>query len=465
MNHDSSDKTSDSDPGTADVTRAVDAEALETELEAQKQLALGLRTKLEAQSELLQDLTRDLDEREREIAQIKRSTSWIVTAPVRAVVTRVSRLLFRKERKLKRPRKDIRQAKVSNAKQSGLDHAVGIAKRKGRTYQSLEGRPGSSDSQAKLERLLLERLKRTGAEYPLEGFSVLDVGCNEGFFCNVARELGATRVVGIDRSAGVIELARQRFPDITFIHGSWWEVPEERFDVILFLSAIHYEPEQKRLLDFLATRLKPGGTLVLECGVVRDPHRGTTAGWRAIERSDGLRRYPTLSYLREALLASYAVRAVGPSVSQKGDPIPRTVLHCTPRRPVALLISGESKSGKSTLADLLHTKGILTYSTDSLFSHLVTNDAYFRSDLSKWLRKRLGPQRNWSVAAKLVVEHAREQAFSEQVVAELPFDNTTVFVVEGEALRHDKIRCAIHQALQERGVIVWIVERPPSIAA
>ena len=118
-------------------------------------------------------------------------------------------------------------------------------------------------------------------------------------------------------------------------------------------------------------------------------------GWRAVMRNDGLRRYPTPSYLQQFLLANYVTEKIGPSVPQRGDPIPRFAFDCTPRRPIALFISGAQNSGKTTLANILRSRSILTYSIDSLFLRLVSVEAYFRSDLSKsaprtaWGEKKL----------------------------------------------------------------------------
>ena len=221
------------------------------------------------------------------------------------------------------------------------------------------------------------------------------------------------------------------------MHGSWWEVPDEKFDLILFLSAIHYESEQKRLLDFLASRLKPEGTLVLECGVVEDTQWHTAPAWRAIERHDGLKRYPTLAYLKEHLLSKYAVRVTGPSVLQRGDPVPRTVFHCVLRRPLVLLIGGNSMVGKTALADQFRGGGILCYSTDRLFWRLVNDELYYRSNLSHWLREFMGAERSWVVASRAIVDHGRQKEFAELIGAELPDEGVPIFALEGEALCHE----------------------------
>ena len=320
-------------------------------------LLADLRTELSAETSRRRELEFKLLARTREIAQLKRSSSWLITAPMRKLGQGLRRFLAMTMGPASDDKQLIREGASNIVCSSGrhagerdesssqCDFKVSTTPSgvKRTQYQSLEGLTGGSDLSGKLSRLKLDQLGR-GRARPLEGFSVLDLGCNEGFFCNAARELGAARIVGIDRSEDFIQRARLRFPEITFLHGSWWDLPDEQFDVILFLSAIHYEPEQKKLLDLLSTRLKPEGTLVLECGAVADDHRAPS--WQAIERHDGLKRYPTFAHLRRGLLSKFAVRVIGQSVPQRGDPIPRVVLHCTPRRPLALLIHGDFTVGQ-----------------------------------------------------------------------------------------------------------------------
>ena len=219
------------------------------------------------------------------------------------------------------------------------------AKRRGQ-YQSFDDAKGASQSAEKLKALRLASLQNRHSEAtPLEGLSLLDLGCNEGFFCGEAVRQGARRVVGLDSNNGFLERARKRFPTVDFRHGSWWDIPDETFDVILFLSAIHYEPEQRALLQKLAGHLTPTGVLVIECGIAG----GQRKSWEAVKRGDGVRRYPSMTMFTEELLKPYAVRSMGRSVLQGGDPVPRQVFHCYLRRSTALLFVGPSTTGKSTL--------------------------------------------------------------------------------------------------------------------
>jgi ubiquinone/menaquinone biosynthesis C-methylase UbiE len=45
------------------------------------------------------------------------------------------------------------------------------------------------------------------------GLSVIDLACGEGFYTRMLRRLGAHRVLGVDLSGGMIELARKQGRD------------------------------------------------------------------------------------------------------------------------------------------------------------------------------------------------------------------------------------------------------------
>jgi 2-polyprenyl-3-methyl-5-hydroxy-6-metoxy-1,4-benzoquinol methylase len=81
--------------------------------------------------------------------------------------------------------------------------------------------------------------------YPLDGKSVLDVGCKYGYFCHEALKRGARCVKGIDVNAENIRIA-QRIIDL-------WQRPilvecldimalgeSDMYDVVLFLNVMHH---------------------------------------------------------------------------------------------------------------------------------------------------------------------------------------------------------------------------------
>src|SRR4051794_23896292 len=111
-------------------------------------------------------------------------------------------------------------------------------------YQTFDGQRGDSRTAEKLERIQLPP--------SLEGKSVLDLGCNEGFFALEAKKRGAVRVVGLDHDKRSIQAAKEHAAqanlDVEFLCSKMSDLPKEKFDFILLLSALHYIDEPARLL-------------------------------------------------------------------------------------------------------------------------------------------------------------------------------------------------------------------------
>jgi SAM-dependent methyltransferase len=233
-------------------------------------------------------------------------------------------------------------------------------------YQSFDEESGSSKTEAKFQALNL----------PPEFFSgkrVLDLGCNEGAFCGRALSLGADLVVGIERNADAAEAARSRFPGVTVLNRSWAEPLDGEFDVVLFLSAIHYDPDKLGRLKAICTLLSPDGTFVLECGV------GPGAGLVEVEthRRVGTVSHPTRNlWLKWLSEAGFVVAYEGRSVDQAGDPVPRYVFHCRKFQKSAILLSGQASEGKTSLARALGHRAVsldhILYSFDQ--EHGVTGE-------------------------------------------------------------------------------------------
>ncbi|MDR2489261.1 MAG: methyltransferase domain-containing protein [Desulfovibrio sp.] len=207
-------------------------------------------------------------------------------------------------------------------------------------YQTFPWQAGSSRSFEKLLSLSLPALK---------GKTVLDVGCNAGYFCGWAAFQQAKRVVGIDRDCESIALARECFPECSFVCGDWNHIGRARFDLVLCLSAIHYAEDQQALLAALMNSLTPGGMLVLELGIAP----GDEDAFVAVDRNMNAhtvdtRLFPTWAKIH-ALLSRHAFKYMGESVRQAGDPLPRHVFHVHRRRPLAVLLMDRHYSGKSSV--------------------------------------------------------------------------------------------------------------------
>jgi tRNA (mo5U34)-methyltransferase len=91
----------------------------------------------------------------------------------------------------------------------------------------------------------------------LEGKSVLDIGCNGGFYSLEMKRRGASRVLGIDSDDDY--LAQARFAaevsgvDIEFRRMSVYGVGElqERFDLVLFMGVLYHLRHPLLALDLL----------------------------------------------------------------------------------------------------------------------------------------------------------------------------------------------------------------------
>jgi len=247
-------------------------------------------------------------------------------------------------------------------------------------YQSFPCELGSSDSASKLFALSLPALSDK---------TFLDVGCNEGFFCGYAAFDGASRVVGLDLDERFIAHARERFPHCTFLAQGWDQLPDERFDVILLASALHYADDQPAMIARLMERLAPGGVLVLELGV----HPGDDNRWVRVQRGKiDTRLFPTRARLLE-VLAPYACRFMGASVRQAGDPVPREVVHVTARRPLALLLLADPGAGKTNLARTVFAPaGITVVNGDSLLHDVALGRQAASPELQKLVREDHSPR-------------------------------------------------------------------------
>ncbi len=309
------------------------------------------------------------------------------------------------------------------------------------SYQSFPDQKGSSDSSAKLEALRLP---------DLTGKSFLDIGCNEGFFCGEALRRGAARVVGIDASENSIRRAKDRFPNADFRCQTWERLPNEEFDVIIMLSALHYEPRPRQLMARIAQRLRPDGLFILETGVSME----LAKLWFEVPRGVGPVLYPTEPLLMENVLADFAARQIGPSVNQAGDPLARFVYHCRKLAPMFLVISGPSGIGKSTFtrqfeqlgADVLQAdlalvraKNFDIKSSNGKFNRYLETLDHRR--IKTWIDEICDPKLAAAVGRFLFQSAPKEK---------------TVTIAEGYAFEHPVIREAFLKCLDEAGCRFWI---------
>lgn len=98
----------------------------------------------------------------------------------------------------------------------------------------------------------------------LKGKTVLCVGCGTGEECQEIKSRGALRVVGIDNAEGLIEIAKQSYPDVEFqvMDMESLDFPKASFDLMYSSLALHYVESWTPVLKRVRAALKPGGEVL-----------------------------------------------------------------------------------------------------------------------------------------------------------------------------------------------------------
>ena len=91
----------------------------------------------------------------------------------------------------------------------------------------------------------------------LRGWTVLDIGCNAGFYSQAMKQRGADRVLGIDTDERYLDQARFAADvaglEVEYRRMSVYELPslQERFDLVLFMGVLYHLRHPLLALDML----------------------------------------------------------------------------------------------------------------------------------------------------------------------------------------------------------------------
>ena len=113
---------------------------------------------------------------------------------------------------------------------------------------------------------------------------VLDIGCGPGNSTAVLRErYPHAKILGVDSSPDIIEVARNTYPDIDFqlcdVSTQLNDLPAD-FDVVFSNACIQWVPDHPHLIPGLLARLRVGGVLAVQTPMnyeeaIMDWYRGT----------------------------------------------------------------------------------------------------------------------------------------------------------------------------------------------
>jgi SAM-dependent methyltransferase len=107
-----------------------------------------------------------------------------------------------------------------------------------------------------------ETIRRAGIG---AGHSVLDVGCGSGAFLRVAADHGAA-VAGLDASAALLELARERVPHADLTQGDLQHLPyaDDGFDAVTGFCSFFFADDMVEALREAGRVAKPGAPVVIQ---------------------------------------------------------------------------------------------------------------------------------------------------------------------------------------------------------
>lgn len=101
--------------------------------------------------------------------------------------------------------------------------------------------------------------------------NIMDIGCGQGFFGNVAKELSVNSYFGIDISNKVIDFLSTKYPEFSWINSDFCsdhfnKVIDMSYDIVQSIEVIHLVMEDDYLfrgLKNIANKVKQGGHLIL----------------------------------------------------------------------------------------------------------------------------------------------------------------------------------------------------------
>lgn len=90
---------------------------------------------------------------------------------------------------------------------------------------------------------------------------VIDIGCGSGALLpHIQQRTPSARVLGVDRSAGMLELAREKHAGpLAMMDAQNLDLPDESFDVAVLAYVLFHIPDPARCLAEVHRVLRPGG--------------------------------------------------------------------------------------------------------------------------------------------------------------------------------------------------------------
>lgn len=111
----------------------------------------------------------------------------------------------------------------------------------------------------------------------LDGCSVLDIGCSEGFFARAAEQRGATRIMGIDSAPHLAEknalLAEITGSQLEFHNKTIYDLSREtfgEFDLVIFLSVFQHLDHPFQALSLISSLTRTTAVMEVPIAVSKE---------------------------------------------------------------------------------------------------------------------------------------------------------------------------------------------------
>ncbi len=121
-------------------------------------------------------------------------------------------------------------------------------------------------SGARSPNVVMEEPAFLAAAGSLTHLDVVDLGCGDGATAKTTMDLGAASYLGVDGSAGMIDVARARhgIRGVTFVHEDIEDVSldDQGFDLVTSRMALHYIESLGPVLGRIRKALRPEGRVI-----------------------------------------------------------------------------------------------------------------------------------------------------------------------------------------------------------
>ena len=125
------------------------------------------------------------------------------------------------------------------------------------------------------------------------GSRVLEIGSGPGHVANHLAKLGAS-VTGVDFSARMVEVAKKKYPQVTFEQADAEDLPFEAdcFDAVVANYVVHHLARPERVFNEVCRVLKPGGRFVFAVWGPPEEQSSIGAFFGAVEAHHDLEELP-----------------------------------------------------------------------------------------------------------------------------------------------------------------------------